>query len=389
VAGGPAVRTGALRTVGQRDIVQYPCLWLPGQIVFVSGTTIEGMNLYRARIRAGSWKVTGPVEPLTAGPGMKYYVGLSSDRTLVMPDFTWVVRLWSLALDPITGRPAGVAARMASDEATKLGLSISHDGRKLAYTTYSGAGNLGQVEVRVRDLATEAETTAVSVTSRLVNLLPVLAPRADALAYQNTSGGPTTAFVLWRGETTARELGRDRAVACFLPGSGEAVIHHSPRRLARRNLATGAERELARLETGAILDVDAAAGDRWLTLLWGRPDRTIGIYAVPVRDSVATERDFVPLVEGPAWLGCPRWSEDGSRLYYLSSQDGFSCVWMKRVDRATGRPIGNATPVLHLHRTDRVLYPRGVGSIALTADRLIFNAAEVRGNIWQAQLDQQ
>ncbi len=387
VSGGPAVRTGALRSVGQRDIVQYPCLWLPGQIIFVAGTTIEGMNLYRARIHAGSWKITGPVERLSSGPGMKYYLGLATDGTLVMPDFTWVIQLWTLALDPVSGRSTGEPARITSDAAPKLGLMVSRDGRRLAYSTYSGPTADRRTEVRVRDLASGAETTAVSVTSNRINLLPVLSPGGTTLAYQDEKEGSSSAFLLHSPETTARELCKDCAVTCFLPGSGEAVVGYGPKRLARRDLATGAERDLMRLGTGSILDADAAAGDRWLAVLWGRPDRTMGIYAAPLRDSAATERDFVPLVEGPGWFGCPRWSTDGSRLYYLSTQDGYSCVWMRRVDRATGRPVGEATPVLHLHRTDRILYPRGAWSIAVTADRLLFNAAEVHGNIWQAKLD--
>jgi len=388
VAGGPAVRTGALRSVGQRDIVQYPCLWLPGHIIFVAGTTIEGMNLYRARVHAGSWKVTGPVEQLTAGPGMKYYVGVAANRTMVMPDFTWVIQLWSLALDPITGRPTGEPARITSDAAPKFGLAVSHDGRKLAYSTYSGPREGRQTEVRVRDLGSEAETTAVSLVSDLVDLSPVLNPRGTTLAYQNTTGGSTSAFILHGRETAARELCKDCGVACFLPGSGEAVIYYGPQQLARRNLATGAERDVVRLGTGSILDVDAAAGDRWLAVLRGRLERAMGIYAVPLRDSAVTERDFVPLVEGPWWLGCPRWSPDGSRLYYLSSQDGFTCIWMRRVDRASGRPIGEPTPVFHPHRTDRILYgPRSAWTLAVTADRVIFNAAEAHGNIWQAKLD--
>ena len=387
VAGGPAVRTGALRSVGQRDIVQYPCLWLPGQIIFVAGTTIEGMNLYRARIHAGSWKVTGPVEQLTSGPGMKYYLGLAADGTLVMPDFTWVIQLWTLALDPVTGRSAGEPARITSDAAPKLGLMVSQDGRRLAYSTYSGPTANRQTEVRVRDLASGAETTAVSVTSNRINLVPVLNPGGTTLAYQDEKEGSSSAFVLHSQETTARELCRDCAVTCFLPGSGEAVVGYGPKRLARRDLATGAERDVMRLGAGSILDADAAAGDRWLAVLWGRPDLSMGIYAAPLRDSAATERDLVPLVEGPAWFGCPRWSADGSRLYYLSNQDGYTCVWMRRVDRVSGRPTGAAAPVYHLHRTDRILYPRGAWSIAVTADRLIFNAAEIHGNIWQAKLN--
>jgi hypothetical protein len=360
---------------------------MPGQVIFVAGTTIQGMNLYRARVHAGSWKVTGPVEQLTSGPGMKYYVGLAADGTLAMPDFTWVIQLWTLALDPASGRPTGEPACLTSDAAPKLGLTVSYDGRKLAYSTYSGPVEGRQTEVRVRDLASGAETTAVSVTSDLIDLGAVLDPRGATLAYQNTTGGSTAAFVLRGQETTARELCKDCGVACFLPGSGEAVVYSGPQRLARRDLATGVERDVVRLGTGSIIDTDAAAGDRWLAVLWGRPERTMGIYAVPLRDSAATERDFVPLVEGPAWFGCPRWSTDGGRVYYLSNQDGFTCIWMRLLDRATGRPIGEAAPVLHLHRTDRILYPRGLGSIAVTADRLVFNAAEVRGNIWQAKLD--
>ena len=238
------------------------------------------------------------------------------------------------------------------------------------------------------DLASEAETTAVSLISDLVDLGAVLDPRGAMLAYQGLTGGRSAAFVLRGQETAARELCRDCAVTCFLPGSGDAVVAHGLQQLARRDLATETERAVLRLGTGSIVDVDAAAGDRWLAMLWGRPDKTMGIYAVPLRDSAVAERDFVPLVEGPWWFGCPRWSADGSRLYYLSSQDGFTCIWMRRVDQASGRPIGDATPVFHAHRTERILYgPRGAWSIAVTADRIFFNAAGVHGNIWQAKLD--
>jgi dipeptidyl aminopeptidase/acylaminoacyl peptidase len=305
-----------------------------------------------------------------------------------MPEFSWVIQLCALPLDPLNGRPAGEPSRLSSDAAPKFGLVVSHDGRKLAYSTYTGPKNRRQTAVQVRDLVSGAETTAVSLTSKLANLAPVLDPRGASVAYENVADGSTTAYILRGRETTARELCKDCEVVRFLPESEEALIEYGQRRLARRNLTTGAERNVVTLKRGAILDVDAAAGDRWLALLWGRPDRTTGIYAVPVRESTVTERDFVPLVEGPSWLGSPRWSADGSRLYYLSTQDGHTCIWMRRVDGVTGRPSGGAIPVFHAHRTGRIMYgPRWAWSIAVTADRLIFNAAEIHGNIWQAKVE--
>ncbi len=107
-----------------------------------------------------------------------------------------------------------------------------------------------------------------------------------------------------------------------------------------------------------------------------------------MRDSAATERDFVPLVEEPAFCASPRWSPDGTRLYFLSTRDGFGCLWMQRVDAVTGRPVGGPVAIVHNHRADRSLFgPRNAWSIAVTRDRVFFNAAEMRGNFWRAKLD--
>jgi eukaryotic-like serine/threonine-protein kinase len=386
--GGEAVRTGAVERIGRKDVVQFPCIWLPRQLIFLRGTTIEGMNLYRASIDPKSFRVSGPVEPLTSGPGMKYAFSASDGGTIVLPDLTWVIQIWEAGLAPASGLTRQEPVRITSDAAPKFGLFASHDGTRLAYSSYSGPGRLGQTEVRVRDLVSGDETSlATSVSSDRLDLVPVLGDRGAFLAYQDDISGHATALIQRAGATAARELCRDCGVMGLLPASGDALIGYGRQRLARRNLSTGAERDLVRLGTGSILDADPADGDRWLAVLWGKPDRTMGLYAVPVRDSAASERNFIPLAEWPCWFGSPRWSSDGSRLYFLSNRDGFVCVWMQRVDRSSGGPVGPAVAVLHSHRADRLMGgPSSVWAIAVAGDRLFFNAAEARGNIWAARM---
>ena len=63
--GGEPWSSGARDAGAMFDVVAFPSVWLPGRLLFVAGTTIEGMNLYQARI-SGEGIISGPVEPLTA-----------------------------------------------------------------------------------------------------------------------------------------------------------------------------------------------------------------------------------------------------------------------------------------------------------------------------------
>jgi len=67
--GGEPWSSGANENLPELDIVQFPSVWLEGKLLVLAGTTIEGINLYRARISEDG-RISGPAEPLTAGPGM-------------------------------------------------------------------------------------------------------------------------------------------------------------------------------------------------------------------------------------------------------------------------------------------------------------------------------
>jgi len=60
--GGPAVRTDAHRNLSLPSVWLSPYSWSGSYIYFATGTTVEGVNLFRAQINDTNWKVTGPVE---------------------------------------------------------------------------------------------------------------------------------------------------------------------------------------------------------------------------------------------------------------------------------------------------------------------------------------
>jgi hypothetical protein len=87
------------------------------------------------------------------------------------------------------------------------------------------------------------------------------------------------------------------------------------------------------------------------------------------------------------WLSSPRWSPDGSRVYYISARDGFVCIWAQAVDPATKAPRGEPFAVFHAHRNPwRMMAPRWVYSLSVGPHRLVFNAAELTGSVLMAKL---
>ena len=83
----------------------------------------------------------------------------------------------------------------------------------------------------------------------------------------------------------------------------------------------------------------------------------------------------------------PQWSPDGNVLYYTSDIDGFRCIWARRLDPTTKRPVGEPLAIHHAHSARRSLMNIWIGfmELSLTPDRLFFNLGETTGNIWMAE----
>jgi hypothetical protein len=81
----------------------------------------------------------------------------------------------------------------------------------------------------------------------------------------------------------------------------------------------------------------------------------------------------------------PWWSADGKLLYFLSSRDGFACLWAQRIAPGTGVPAGASFAAHHFH-SRRVADPAVLGW-GLARDRFILPIEELTGNIWMARLE--
>jgi Tol biopolymer transport system component/predicted Ser/Thr protein kinase len=386
-AGGEPRSSGAMEALPRMDIVQVPALWLPrGRLLFLAGTTIEGVNLYQARV-SEEGEITGPPESLTAGPGMTWFPSASRDGRLALSRFQWVIHLWEVPLDPTSGGPAGPPRRITDDAAPKFSFWLTRDGNRLVYSAFAGSPDNRRGEVRLQDRVSGEETVAVSMATTSTWVNTRISPDGTLLTLGRRVDGQWVTMVRAVGESAGRELCRDCAALAFF-SDGEEVLVARGRRLTRFDLGGGGEQTVLEVEGATLLDADLSWDDAWLVVRTGEPEGRVVLYVLPLRDPPVPPAEWVEIAGRDEWVGPPRWSPDGRLVYYLSDRDDFACVWARRLDPATRRPVGEPFAVAHAHDSSMKMLPvqRGVWSLAVGADRLVFNAAEATGDVYTATL---
>jgi eukaryotic-like serine/threonine-protein kinase len=381
VDGGEAVRTHAIGNLALNTVVQYPIAWSGSNIYYASGTTIEGINLFRATIDPATWTIKGPAEPITTGPGMKVFASVTRDGRIVVGDMTVAMHAWSVAARPDSGEVSGTPQRLARDLMQNFNPTVSRDGGKAAFTAFGGAA-LARIGIRVVDLRSGRDMS-VPVRSFSLSQFPRLSPDGSLLAYRDTVEGKLLTFVLAPGRSSGREVCADCTVYGFFSDNGSAIVRARTNELEKLDLESGARTRALATGRDIIRDASLSTDGAWIAWLAATPEGTAAIRISPVGSKADGAPGSVTITEDDHYLSAPAWSPNGRWLYYLS-EGGDRCTLVAReLDPATKAPVGREREIaLGLDSRLRLNFPRGIGTVAVAADRIVFEATEARGNIY-------
>ena len=383
VAGGPAVRTDAHRSLSLPPIWQCPYSWAGSDIYFATGTTVEGVNLFRATIDKNSWKVSGPTKRITSGAGMQYQTSVLRDGRLLYVNLNWIANIWTLEGRPDVGLISGKPVPVAQDLMAKFEPSLNRDGSKIAYSAFGGF-KTGRIEVRLKDLATGGERI-FPLRARQFGQTPRLSPDGTVLSYRDLVEDKFRTFIVIGRDTAGRDVCDSCVILGFYADSNFALIQEKGERLLRYNIATGEKRLLLESGAGRIMDPALSPDGRWISFVLGKPDGRVAIYIAPLAGGPAPEKDWILLFEDEHYLGSPGWSSDGNSLYYLSERKGSCSVWAQKLDPRSKKPDRKTQAV---YRTSQSRFqlnlPRGNGTLAVGKDKLVIWMGEATGNIYMA-----
>jgi Tol biopolymer transport system component len=382
VDGGEAVRTHAAETVGVGRFVNFPVGWIGDVVYFVSGTTIEGVNLFRIRIDPKSREIQGPAEPVTSGPGMKIFPSVMPDGRVVFTDMTAAISIWSITARTDDGQVSGEPEKLTGDLMQKFSPTISRDGARVAFLAFGGAQQ-SKYEARIKDLRTGLESVYPLLSPPLSGV--VISPDGTRLAYMDIVDGKLGTYLREPASASGRELCAGCSLLEFFPDNKSGAVLIDRNSIGRMDLQTGQVSPLLTINDERLADIALSPDAKWLAARLDEPDGRAAIRLFFIDGPPGGRREKITIAEGDSYLSTPAWSPNGRWLYYLSERTGRTTLMARDLDPRSKEPVGPERELFASARANLMLnFPKGNGRIAVASDRIIFTATEARGNIFVA-----
>jgi Tol biopolymer transport system component len=341
----------------------------------------DSVNLYRMSF-------DGRKEPVTQGTGSETWPVVSPSGELIFTRSEETPAVWSLPLE-------GVGARPSKEAAPARNFGTSPDGRKLVYGRMLGTRR-GQLVMR--DRMTGADTVLAGHDVALDgagSFWPQVSPDGTLIIYRALTNPPGQYLVSADGgePRLAVSLGAFNLASDWFPDGKRVIGECSPVEVVREaavlgicdlNPASGVVRRLLAATSGVQLLSPSFSWDgRWVSFMRRRSGRTV-ICATPVRadGALAGEADWLQISPENADASRPRFSPDGSAIYYELRRGGIQILVRQRLDPATKRPLEEPIQLAQVEFSGNVQ-----NIVTVTRDRVFFNTDEVRSNIWMTRLE--
>jgi Tol biopolymer transport system component/DNA-binding winged helix-turn-helix (wHTH) protein len=380
--------------------------WAPsGDELFFVGVAKQVHNIWKVGVDPKSLRWTTGPERLTTGPGADTDVALSSDgrKLAFLTSTTPNARICLFPLNPVTGRVTGDGQPITPQELHSFGPDITPDGRKVLFTTEQPGRRQHQQLIekdiasgRERRLAEDDREGGVSRFSARWS------PDGARVVYRfDTPGpGPPGPRFLYSIRTMDVATGQDQEITAPYEqpdnprgwsSDGRSIVASGPRYVPGQHAVVLLPLSAApHSETKARIVASDIGQTLWQAVI-SPNDQWIAIQAAPLADTRVSTIYVVPrsggtwmqITEGTYWDDKPRWSPDGSILYFVSSRGGVFNVWGIRFDRAHGKPVGEPFRVTSFEGPRLMILPNtGSMELGIARDRLVLPMVAGSGGIW-------
>jgi Tol biopolymer transport system component/DNA-binding winged helix-turn-helix (wHTH) protein len=400
IVGGMAIRTDIpaelMRQVGvvsRREwwTMDFKFSWAPsGKAIYFERTSRAARNIWRMSVDPQTLRA-GAIERLTTGTGLDTELSLSADgRKLAFIGESRRIRAWLFPFDARRGRVSGSGHAVTSPGTDAWLPNLSRDGKKLAFSGDRG----GNMELRETSLSDGREVPIVA-DDFYSRYFPQWSPDGAYLAYTREEPSGEGQLMMWSSQSRTEEplttSSRTPPDAYDWSSDGKWLL------ISQGNSATG-HQDVWLLPVASRPNAEAAAqkvtsspaydlyqchlspDGRWIIFQALRNQSSTveaTLYVI-----AATGGPWIRITDGKHWDDKPRWSPNGKTIYFVSGRDGFFNVWGIRFDAVKGKPVGDPFQVTSYESPSLMVPDIPPVELSLTQEKLVLTIAEVSGSIW-------
>jgi Tol biopolymer transport system component len=360
--------------------------WAPsGNAIYFERTFAAATNLWKMRVDQKTLQGLS-IERLTTGPGNDTGLSLSADgKKLAFSAESRRIQIWVAPLDSKSGELTGTGEAVTSPGIEAWIPALSPDGENLIFS-----GNVGKGwQIWQKSLASGKEALLADGDS-YTRAYPALSADGKVLAYVRTKSTGAEHSIVISPLASAEEKviadaneydlygwspdGRQLVVSKWNADNKTAEVWLVPIR------APASEQKIAANSDFLLFQGQVSPNARWVAFEAIRDTptgRESTIYVVPARGG-----QWIRVTDSRQWDDKPRWSTDGKGIYFISARGGFYNVWKKHFDPATGR-LGTPSRVTEFDNPGLMIpnYVPDVG-LSITAKRLAVTISQSSGGIW-------
>ena len=359
------------------DDFPYPSAWTSAGVLFAGST--PSRSIWSIPVDPRTGRVAGDPIRLTTGTTADIWPRVSRDGRMVFAATTEYRGIFRLPVDANSGRVTGALEHLRDDAAETGRPGASEDGRLLVFPRYEfGAGS-----VWIRDLSAKRERQLVATPPAPLN--PIISPDGQRVAYTLSGIG----YVVEVSGGVPRRICDDCQVVNFARGHRQLLIlergEHERSVVIRVDPATGSRDHVVAASastregsyaTDSIDRPMIAPNERWMAFT-----SSGNVFVAPLQDGRAVpESEWMTVHVGVGDERVAGLSPDGQLLYLLLERDGFRCLYGLRVDPLVGSPVGEPFLVHHFHDASRQWGSTGFGSAVVTG-MFVADLRERKGNI--------
>jgi len=403
IVGGMAIRTEIpaeeMRQVGEAGphrawwTTDFKFSWAPsGKAIYFERTSRAARNIWRMSVDPQTLRA-GAIERLTTGAGLDTELSLSADgKKLAFTSESRRIRAWLFPFDATRGRVSGSGHAVTSPGMDAWLPNLSRDGKKLAFSGNRGGSN---VELRETSLSNGREVPVVA-DDFYSRYFPQWSPDGAYLAYTREEPSGEGRLMMWSSQSRTEEplttSSRTPPNAYDWSGDGKRLLISQENSatahpdvwllpVASRPNAEAAAQKVTSSPEYSLYQCHFSPDGRWI-IFGGWRNRSSAVESA-LYVMAATGGPWIRITDGKRWDDKPRWSPDGKTIYFVSGRGGFFNVWGIRFDAVKGKPVGDPFQVTSF-KSPSLMVPTNIPPVelSLTQEKLVLTITEVSGSIW-------